>query len=109
MGLILDASCACGFSAEGLRLGATHEEIARHDVEVAEIFRTACCTTLLSVQVLLGQPLPAPLCPGCGQAVTLAPESRYAIARLSGVRLEGHPCPRCGEPALSFREQRRFL
>jgi ribosomal protein S27AE len=109
MALLLDAACgACGFARPGLKLGATHAQIDRHDIEHHELFPTPCCKDVVSVVVLLGQPWPAPPCERCG--VTLAAEPRrYRIATMKGVALEGHACPRCGAARLAFEKKGTFL
>jgi hypothetical protein len=110
MGLILDASCAnCDYTQSGLRLGGTREEVTRHDVEVAWLFRASCCKQVQSVQILLGQPLPSPECATCGQSLALHLADRYRIACLSGTVLEGHPCPACAGESMCFVEAGSFL
>ena len=109
MGLILDAGCdGCGFSRADLRLGATHGQIAEHDVNTLELYGALCCGTLQSVRVFMGQPLPEVPCEACGVNLTLAPETRYRVATLKGEVLGGHPCPACGAHRLTFVATGRF-
>ena len=109
MGLVLNAACSsCDYREDALRLGTTHEAIALHDVEVYELYPAPCCGRVQSVAVLLGMPLPTPPCGTCDQPLALETAQRYAIARLSGEVLQGHPCPACGERTLDFREVERF-
>ena len=85
-----------------------HTQRSLHDVEVTELYPAPCCGRVQSVAILLGMPLPSPPCAGCGQPLTLDTSQRYAIARLSGEVLSGHPCPACGERTLEFEEVERF-
>lgn len=108
MGLLLDAACrACGYARAGLRLGATHAQIDRHDIEHHELFAAPCCREVISVVVLLGQPWSAPPCERCGAPLAAAPR-RYRVSTLKGEVLDGHPCPRCGEPRLAFERRGAF-
>ncbi|MEZ6188962.1 MAG: hypothetical protein R3F62_28650 [Planctomycetota bacterium] len=111
MGLTLAARCAgCGYSEDLLQLGATHAEIAQHDVCTREVYVVPCCTRLASVLIFMGQPLPEDLpCPHCAATLDLGACSRVAISRLSGVQLEGHACPRCAAPELAFAERGRVV
>ena len=109
MGLILDATCAsCGFTRDGLRLGATHEQIAQHDVCAHELFAVACCSTVASVLVFLGQPYPDTSCDACKTPLTLTAETRYRISTLKGEVLEEHACPVCDRSTLSFQPTGSF-
>lgn len=109
MGLILDAGCdSCGFSRRALRLGATHAEIATHDVNTLELFATPCCKSMQSVRVLMGQPYPAPPCEGCAKPLSLAAGERYRIATMKGEVLTGHRCPACGAETLAFEVKGSF-
>jgi len=111
LGLTLSAHCAaCGYDEDQLALGATHQEIAQHDVCTREVYVVSCCTRLASLLIYMGQPLPSALpCPHCAQPVDFEASSRVPIARLKGVVLEGHPCPRCREPHLAFTELGKFV
>ncbi|MCA8925713.1 MAG: hypothetical protein KDD82_28145 [Planctomycetes bacterium] len=111
MGLTLSARCAaCGYDEDDIKLGATHQEIAQHDVCTREVYVVSCCTRLASLLIYLGQPLPADLpCPHCERPVDFDASPRLPIATLSGVRLTGHPCPRCGAAELGFTELGRFV
>lgn len=111
MGLILRASCgACGFAQEDLRLGATHEQIADHDVSHSEVFQATCCGRLQSVRLLLGQgyPDPGPACEFCEELVAPRDETRYRISTMKGEDLAGHRCPVCAAPQLSFEKTGSF-
>lgn len=109
MGLILDARCdACGYARAGLKLGATHAQIAAHERSHHEVF-APCCQELQSVLVVLGEPWPQPPCERCGQPVTLAAERRYRISTMKGEVLTGHPCPRCGAKSLRFERAGTFI
>lgn len=109
MGLHLSAACPCGYRREGLRLGATHEQIAAHDVSHYELFLTPCCREVQSVLVLLGQPLPAGACARCQAPLDLSAATRHRVTTLKGERLSGHACPRCGEARLAYEVTGRFV
>jgi hypothetical protein len=110
MGLVLDARCDdCGYACEGLRLGATHEQIAAHDRSHLEVFLAPCCRDLQSVLLVLGAPWPEPPCERCGAPVTLAVERRYRISTMKGEALAGHPCPRCAKTTLRFERAGTFI
>ena len=109
MGLILDARCdACGFAQSALKLGATHAEIATHDVNTLELFSAPCCKAVQSVRVLMGHPYPETPCEGCAKPLPLAPDQRYRIATMKGEILKGHRCPSCGADRLSFESKGSF-
>lgn len=108
MGLLLDAACrACGHARSGLKLGATHAQIDRHDIEHHELFAAPCCKDVVSVVVLLGQPWVTTPCV-CGAALASEPR-RYRVSTLKGEVLTGHACPRCGAAALAFEKRGTFL
>lgn len=110
MGLVLDARCDdCGYARDGLRLGATHAQIAAHDVSHLEVFAAPCCRDLQSVHLFLGVPWPQPPCERCGAPVTLVPERRYRISTMKGEVLQGHPCPRCEKKTLRFVRRGTFI
>jgi len=110
MGLVLTATCeGCGFQQPDLRLGATHAQIAQHDVCHRDLYRASCCNRVQSVLLYLGQPLPEVACEGCGQALVLTAETRYRIATMKGEVLEGHACPGCGSQTLSFQQTGKFV
>ncbi len=109
MGLILSAGCSsCGFSRDGLRLGATHEQIGQHDVCARELFAAACCSTVVSVLVYLGQSYPETPCNSCETPLALTPDTRYRVSSMKGEVLAGHTCPACGEPLLAFEKTGSF-
>lgn len=109
MGLILNADCgSCGFTRSGLRLGATHEQIGQHDVCARELFAAACCSTVVSVLVYLGQPYPDTSCEDCEAPLPLNAESRFRISTLKGEVLDGHACPGCGKASLAFQRTGSF-
>lgn len=109
MGLLLDATCDdCAFARPGLKLGATHAQIDRHDIEHHELFAVPCCRDLQSVVVLLGQPLPEPPCATCGAPLQLRPEARLRVTTMKGEVLEGHPCPRCAARRLRLTVRETF-
>mgnify|MGYP001199448757 CR=1 FL=1 len=108
MGLYLSAACPCGYTRQGLRLGATHGQIAAHDVSHYELFLARCCREVQSVLVLLGQPLPAASCERCQVPLDLAGAQRHRVSTLKGERLEGHICPRCEAPRLGYAVTGRF-
>jgi DNA-directed RNA polymerase subunit RPC12/RpoP len=110
MGLILDARCdACGYGRDGLRLGATHAQIAAHDRSHHEVFAAPCCREVQSVEVVLGAPWPEPPCAGCGRPFTLVTERRYRISTMKGEVLSGHACPRCDARSLRFERAGTFI
>ena len=107
--MIVEAVCgACGYRESGLGLGATHAEIAQHDVCTRELFRAPCCGVVVSAVVEMGQPRPSPPCPGCETALVLSEDLRYRVARLSGDVWDGHRCPRCAEASLRFEQGEGF-
>lgn len=110
MGLFLKASCpACGYQRGGLRLGATHAQIAAHDVSTFEVFRATCCDELQSVLVYMGQAYPSTCCDRCQLPLKLDAETRYRISTLKGQVYEGHVCPRCQAAELRFEPGESFL
>jgi ribosomal protein S27E len=109
MGLILTARCgACGHEQTDLALGATHAEIAAHDVSTRELYEAPCCQVVQSVHLLMGQPLPDVDCAECGERLPLAAEQRYRVATLKGEVFSGHRCPACGASELAFEQTDSF-
>jgi hypothetical protein len=90
-------------------LGATHAQIAAHDVSTYELFAAPCCGEVQSVLVYMGTPYPEASCEGCKAPLSLGPETRYRVATLKGEVYEGHPCPRCQAPELRFVPGESFL
>lgn len=107
--MYLEARCACGYARSGLRLGATHAQIAAHDVSHYELVLAACCGEVQSVLVRLGQPPGQASCERCARPIELAAAARHRVSTLKGERLEGHRCPRCGEQALGYTRAGSFL
>ncbi|MDC3379309.1 hypothetical protein OAX78_03405 [Planctomycetota bacterium] len=110
MGLVLEATCdSCEFTQAELRLGGTHEMIARHDVAHFELFWATCCEQVHSIEVKLGQAYPDTPCPTCNATLNLASSHRYRVATLKGETLAKHPCPKCSGEALTFRQTGKFI
>ena len=110
MGLILSVRCVgCGYEADGLRLGGSHEQIAEHDVSAYELFASPCCKQVESVRVLLGARYPEAECGSCAQSFEPTQETRFRVSTLKGEVFSGHSCPRCSEPRLEFSPIETFL
>jgi hypothetical protein len=110
MGLILRASCGrCGLARGGLKVGATTAQMSGERRSALHLFACGPCKDVAQVELFLGEPrVPVP-CDRCGEALSLAPASELRVTTLSGERLAGHACPRCGERALSFEKTGSFL
>ena len=109
MGVLLDASCeSCELTAQELRLGATVEQMGRHDVARFEIVAVTCCGLVRSVEMPLGQPLPSPPCERCEEPLRLTRDQVFRITTMSGLALTRHRCPACGEATLTFAERASF-
>lgn len=109
MGLFLSAHCPCGYQRDELRLGATHAQIAAHDVSTWELYTAPCCGEVQSVLVYMGAELPTAQCERCQAPLPLDRASRYRVSTLKGQVYEGHTCPRCGTPRLRFEPGDTFL
>ncbi len=109
MGLILSARCGrCGFERAELRVGATMEQMSGERRSGLHLHRCDTCRDLATVEIALGEPTAAPPCDRCRAPLVLA-ATEYRVVRMKGLALDGHSCPRCGEPALVFAERGRFL
>ena len=109
MGLFLTAQCPCGYERGDLRLGATHAQIAAHDVSTYELYAAPCCGEVQSVLVYMGAPLPDAPCERCAAPLPLSAPTRYRVATLKGQVMEGHRCPRCQAAELRFVPGESFL
>jgi ribosomal protein S27AE len=108
VGLIVNARCArCGFSREGLRLGATMEQMSGERRSALHLYACVSCRDVAQIEVFLGEELGETRCDRCREPIALT--RAFVVTRLKGNKLEGHDCPRCGESALAFVEGGRFL
>src|SRR4051812_48023216 len=109
MGLHLDARCdACGLAREGLKVGASLAMMSGERRSSFHLFPCAACRDLAAVELFLGEPREGS-CPSCGVALDLTPPRELRVVPMSGLKLEGHPCPRCAGARLGFVERGRFL
>lgn len=66
------------------------------------------CHDLAQVELALGEVPGECRCDRCKAPLELA-GTELRIVRMKGLALDAHPCPRCGEGSLTFREEGRFL
>jgi hypothetical protein len=106
VGLVLSARCTrCELQLEGLRLGATMEQMSGERRSFLHLFRCRSCREITGVELALGE-ISAARCP---KDHPFEKGDEYRIVRMKGLVLEGHACPRCGEATLAFKEEGQFL
>lgn len=109
MGLILAARCGrCDYARSGLAIGATMAQMSGETRSFRHLHRCPSCRDVAAIERALGEETGTLVCPMCGGALDAA-ATEYRVVRMKGLALEGHACPRCGEAALSFREEGKFL